>query len=134
MNQPIRNGLLPPLRVRPDMKPIWRTTQELPFDEAAELLVQAHRDDGVVEDRPLLDLRTWGVCPRDGEFSLGPLGSSGERLPLRATAFAGLVARLGAPGEFIKDKLPAELQLALLNYLLASQPKALAGPVALTRW
>lgn len=125
MNQPLQNGLLPPLRVRPDMKPLWRSTQEVPFDEAAELLVRAHQDDGVVEDRPLVDLRTWVVCPQHGEFSLSSLGGSGERLSLRATAFTGLVARLGAPGEFIREKLPAELQLALLNYLLVSQDKPL---------
>ncbi|HSC86235.1 MAG TPA: DUF932 domain-containing protein [Polyangiaceae bacterium] len=125
MNVPIRSGLLPALSVRPDMTPFWRTTAELPFDEAADLLIRDHRDDGVIEDRPLLDLRTWVVCPRGGEFAVSPLGGTGEKLPLRSTAFAGLATRLGAPAEFVRDRLPAELQLALLNYLLASQGRPL---------
>jgi hypothetical protein len=34
-----------------------------------------------------------------------------------------LCARLGAPAEFIRDKLPAPLQLATLNYLMTQGEK-----------
>lgn len=131
MNKPISSGLLPALRVRPDMKPLWRSTEELPFDEAAEILVRAHESDGAAVDRPLLDLRTWVVCSNSGEFALSPLGGSGERLPLRSTALSNLTTKLGAPADFIRDRLPAELQLALLNYLLASQPRPVPSQLRL---
>mgnify|MGYP001551652639 CR=1 FL=1 len=124
MNQPISSGgLTPPLRAARDMAPVWRSTDELSFDDAAEILVRAHEEDGRVEDRPLLDLRSWAVVPHRGHFALRSLASSGEPVMLRATALSSLAARFGAPGEFIRDKLPAELQLALLNYLLAVQDK-----------
>jgi hypothetical protein len=40
-------------------------------------------------------------------------------MPLRSTAFSALCARLGAPAEFVRERLPAPLQLATLNYLMA---------------
>ena len=90
---------------------------ELSFDEAADRIVRAHERDGEHRDLPIVDLKTWAVVPSQGKFALAPLGGHHEPRPLRGNAFANLMARLGAPGDFIK-KLPAPLQLATLNYLV----------------
>ncbi|HXK16726.1 MAG TPA: hypothetical protein VNG33_02895, partial [Polyangiaceae bacterium] len=113
-------GLPPPLRPVPDMPASWQDV-DLDFDTAAERFVRRHQADGAARDLPVLDLRTWGVAPTpDGErFTLKPLADHEPPLQLRSTAFSGLCTRLGAPAEFIRDKLPAPLQLATLNYLMA---------------
>jgi len=94
---------------------------DLDFDTAAERFVRRHQTDGAARDLPVLDLRTWGVSATpDGErFTLRPLAGHEAPLPLRSTAFSGLCTRLGAPAEFIRDRLPAPLQLATLNFLMA---------------
>lgn len=113
-------GLPPPLRPTPDMPASWQDV-DLDFDTAAERFVRRHQADGAARDLPVLDLRTWGIAPTpDGErFTLKPLAGHEPPLPLRSTAFSGLCTRLGAPAEFIRDKLPAPLQLATLNFLMA---------------
>jgi hypothetical protein len=92
---------------------------ELSFDEAAERIIQAHAKDGAAQDLPIGDLKTWAIAPLDGEFALVPLARHHEPRPLRSTAFGNLMTRIGAPSEFIR-KLPAPLQLATTNYLLAA--------------
>jgi hypothetical protein len=54
----------------------------------------------------------------NGELALVPLARHHEPKPMRATAFSHLMTRVGAPAEFIR-RLPAPLQLATTNYLLA---------------
>src|SRR5690606_25649383 len=51
--------------------------------------------------------------------------------PLRATAFSNLSARLGAPVEFVRDKLPAPLQVATLNWLLTASHQPINGVLRL---
>lgn len=107
----------PPLRPAPDMGATWQDV-DLDFDTAAERFVQRHQADGAVRDLPVMDLRAWGVAPSEGRFMLKPLGGHEPPLPLRATAFSALCTRLGAPAEFVRDRLPAPLQLATLNFLM----------------
>lgn len=111
-------SLPPPLRVAPDMPARWGDV-ELDFDTAAERIVRAHQNDGDHRDVPITDLQTWAVAPHQGHFALVPLARHHEPKPLRANAFANLATRVGAPADFIK-KLPAPLQLATMNYLLAA--------------
>jgi hypothetical protein len=111
-------GLPGPLRPAPDMAASWQDV-DLNFDTAAQRFVQRHEADGAVRDLPVMDLRTWGVAPEQGRFTLKPLAGHEEAMPLRSTAFSALCARLGAPAEFVRERLPAPLQLATLNYLMA---------------
>ena len=114
---PITGSTLPPpLSTAPDMRPHWDDV-ELSFDEAAERIVAAHAADGQAADLPITDIQTWAVAPKDGRFALVPLARHHEPKALRTNAFSNLMARLGAPAEFIRDRLPApaaarDLQLA----------------------
>lgn len=111
--------LPPPLRVLPDMTASWRDA-DLDFDTAADRLVEAHRVNGAARDQPVMDLRTWRLREQGGMFSLQPLSDHQPPRALRTTAFSALATRLGAPAEFLRDQLPAPLQIATLNYLLAN--------------
>lgn len=122
--------LPPPLTTAPDMRPRWDDV-ELSFDEAAERIVAAHAADGHATDLPITDLHTWAVAPKDGRFSLVPLGRHHEPRPLRANAFSNLMTRLGAPAEFVRDRLPAPLQLATVNWLLSMSENPQAATLRL---
>jgi hypothetical protein len=113
---PIGRTLPAPLGVTSDMPSRWGDV-ELGFDEAANRIIRAHQHDGAHRDLPIVDIKTWGIVPSDGKFALAPLGGHHEPKPLRGNAFGNLMARLGAPGDFIR-KLPAPLQLATVNYLM----------------
>lgn len=112
-----------PLRVAPDLGHRWLNTKDTAFDVAAHMMVETHKRDGESRDLPVMDLATWGVLPRDGVFSLAPLGRHHDAFPLRSTAFSNLMTRFGAPTEFVRDKLPAPLQLAVCNWLLAKSDR-----------
>lgn len=112
------SALPPPLRAAPDMTARWQNVTSS-FDAAAHAIVEAHVADGEARDLPVMDLSTWGVVPRDGHFSLAPLHKEHGPLPLRSTAFSNLMTKFNAPTEFIRDHLPAPLQLAVCNWLLA---------------
>jgi hypothetical protein len=111
--------LPPPLRTARDMAANWADT-ELSFDEAAERIIAAHAADGHAADLPVTDLKTWAVAPLDGQFALVPLARHHEPKPLRNNAFSNLMTRLGAPAEFLRDRLTAPLQLATANFLLGT--------------
>ncbi len=113
-----RLGLPPPLRVRPDMTAAWLDVDE-DFDTAAERLVRAHEQDGSANDLPVLNVGAWGVKAEDGEFALAPLARHHPPYRLRANGFANLMNRLSAPVEFVRDRLPEPVQLAILNVLLS---------------
>jgi hypothetical protein len=130
MNAPAISKLPPPLRVRPDMAPIWRDL-DTDFDTAADKLVAAHTGDGDSRDLPILDLRTWGIVPADGQLALAPLGGHHEPKAMRSNAFTNLMAKIGAPAEFIRDRLPAPLQLATVNYLLNEPDKSMSATLRL---
>jgi hypothetical protein len=101
------------------------------FDTAAQAIIEAHKTDGATADNPVMDLRTWGVIPVDGRFALAPLGKQHGPLLLRSNAFSNLAAKLGAPAEFVRDKLPAPLQLSVMNWLLASSDRAVPATLRL---
>lgn len=123
-------ALPPPLGTALDMSSAWIDV-DLDFDEAADQIIEAHHRDGDARDLPILDLRTWGVVPVDGRFGLAPLAKHHPPLPLRATAFSNLASRLGAPVEFVRDRLPAPLQLATMNYLLAGSEQPIPSTLRL---
>jgi hypothetical protein len=129
-NPTIGSTLPPPLSPAPDMRPHWGDV-DLTFDEAADRIVAAHAADGDATDLPITDLRTWAIAPKDGRFSLVPLARHHEPRPLRANAFSNLMVRLGAPAEFIRDRLPAPLQLATTNWLLAMSDGSSAATLRL---
>lgn len=107
-----------PLHTAADMPSRWDDV-ELSFDEATDRIIQAHAKDGAARDLPIGDLKTWAIAPYDGTFALVPIARHHAPKPLRSTAFSNLMARVGAPVEFIR-KLPAPLQLATTNYLLGA--------------
>lgn len=121
--------LPPPLRTSSDMRSDWSDV-ELDFDTAAERIVQAHSVDGEQRDLCVSDLRTWAIAPHEGCFGLVPLSRHHAVMPLRANGFSNLATRLGAPVEFIR-RLPAPLQLATLNYLLAQSSDGSAAMLRL---
>lgn len=120
----ISSKLPPPLATAADMSAVW-TELETDFDTAAQRIVQAHERDGEHRDLPISDLRTWAIAPRNGRFALVPLARHHEPKMLRANGFSSLMTRLGAPSDFIR-RLPAPLQLAALNYLLAADDESSA--------
>lgn len=117
-SSPLGSSLPAPLRTAPDMTSSWADHIDLDFDTAADRIIGAHARDGEHKDLPVTDLKTWAIAPVDGKFALVPLARHHTPKPLRANGFSNLAARLGAPADFVR-KLPAPLQLATLNYLLA---------------
>jgi hypothetical protein len=126
----ISTGIPGPLRPAPDMFPLWRDL-DTDFDTAAETIIDAHSRDGVARDLPVMDLRQWGLVTMNDKFALAPLGRHQEPRLLRGNAFSNLMSRVGAPGEFIRDRLPAPLQLATVNWLLAMQEQPLSATLRL---
>lgn len=129
-SSPIARSLPPPLRTAPDMHSNWTDNIDLDFDTAADRIVGAHARDGEHKDLPVTDLKTWAIAPADGKFALVPLARHHSPKPLRTNGFTNLAARLGAPVEFLR-KLPAPLQLATLNYLLAEHDDASSATLRL---
>lgn len=126
---PIGTFLPAPLRTASDMPSSWKDV-ELDFDAAAERIIQAHKNDGEHRDLPITDLKTWVVAPHEGRFALAPLARHHGPKILRQNAFSNLAARLGAPADFLR-KLPAPLQLANMNYLLAESDDNAAATLRL---
>ena len=83
-----------PLGVAKDMRPLWSDV-DCDYDTAAEQLVTAHKEDGLLRDLPVMDLRTWGLKADKGQFALAPLAGHEPARPLRANAFSQLSNRLG---------------------------------------
>lgn len=128
-SSPIASSLPAALGTLRDMNSNWSDV-ELDFDAAAERIVQAHAKDGEHRDLPLTNLNTWAVAPHEGKFALVPLARHHSPKPLRSAAFSNLMTRLGAPADFIR-KLPAPLQLATVNYLLAEHDEGSAATLRL---
>lgn len=130
-SQSNRTSNLPgPLRPAPDMKAAWRDV-DLDFDTAANQLVADHSRDGAVRDLPVTDLRMYAVGGQEGRFALVPLAKHRVPIALRSGALSTLCTKLGAPTEFIRDRLPAPLQLATLNVLLAEEERAMGATLRL---
>lgn len=104
-----------PLRPRPDQHEHWIAHRNpVHFEEAAQLVLDAHAADGERFDVTAHDLRTWSFGGASDVMALAPI-------PL-----AGRVARIGAPPSYVRG-LPAKLQMACMNFGLthAKQPALL---------
>lgn len=114
------------LRPCPDQREHWRSFSEpMPFDEAAALILKAHRADGERDDVVVTDLRSWAFGSTDTktmQLARVPFAGRdpGEPLPLRELAFSQLCTKLGAPAPYIRN-LPVKLQVACVNYGLTRQ-------------
>jgi hypothetical protein len=107
-----------PLGIAADMTSRWGDV-ELDFDEAAQRIVRAHERDGEHRDLPIVDIKSWAAVPYQGQMALAPIAGHHEPKPLRSNAYGNLMTRLGAPGDFVR-KLPAPLQLAVVNYMIVT--------------
>jgi hypothetical protein len=109
------------LRPRPDQGERWIAhTRPVPFEEAAQLVLDAHADDGERDDVVAHDLRTWAFGSNDGRtMQLAPVPLPGrpssEPVALRDLAFTQLAQRIGAPPGYVRT-LPGRLQMACMNY------------------
>ncbi len=116
----------PPLQPRPDQPERWLVHERpIPFDEAAKLVLDAHRDDGERDDLTVHQLRTWAFGSGDGrtmQLTRVPFDGrpEGDPLNLRELAFGQLCTKLGAPANYIRS-LPARLQVANVNWGLVQQ-------------
>ncbi len=109
-----------PLRPRADPHERWIAHKHaLPFEEAAQFVLDAHADDGERDDVVAHDLRTWAFGGTDGHMVLAPVPLLGRSpmspVPLRELAFSQLCTRIGAPPAYIRE-LPAKLQIANMNW------------------
>lgn len=110
-----------PLKLRSDQRSDWHSFGNggLTFDEAAQKILDADREDGRRFDIGAAKLGSWAFGPApDGTAALATLPAPGREqrlLPLRAHAFRQLCARVGAPAPYI-EKLPAKLAMVCLNH------------------
>ncbi len=109
-----------PLRPRRDQHERWIAhTHPVSFEEAAQLVLDAHAEDGVRDDVVAHDVRTWAFGHADGSMAIAPVPLPGREpmqpMPLRELAFSQLCTRIGAPPSYIRD-LPAKLQMANMNF------------------
>ncbi|MCC6874787.1 MAG: DUF932 domain-containing protein [Sandaracinaceae bacterium] len=109
------------LRPRPDQGERWIAhTRPVPFEEAAQHVLDAHAEDGERDDVVAHDLRTWAFGSNDGRtMQLAPVPLPGrpssEPIALRDLAFTQLAQRIGAPPSYVRT-LPGRLQMACMNY------------------
>ena len=130
---PVKNGkgIPGPLRVKPNMRASWHNFNDVDYETAVEHMVRAHALDGAAVDLPVLALQAYGLVPVDDHMALAPVANTRRPMPLRATAFSNLMTRLGAPADFVRDKLPAPLQLATCNWLMQAQNKSASATLRL---
>lgn len=107
-------------RPRPDQQEVWLTHPEpLPFEDAAQLVLDAHAEDGDRDDVVAHDLRAWAFGPADRAMAIAPVPLPGRApmapLALRELAFSQLCQKIGAPPAYVRA-LPAKLQLACMNH------------------
>lgn len=116
--QPATPSMLP-LRARPDQREQWIAhARPIPFEEAAQLVLDAHAADGERDDVVAHDLHTWAFGGSDA-MAIAPVPLPGrspkQPVRLRELAFTQLCQRVGAPPAFIRN-LPAKLQVANMNW------------------
>ena len=115
-----------PLRPLPDQPERWHTFSEpKPFDEAAQLILDAHHADGVRDDLVTTDLRGWAFGSTDGQsMELVRIPFAGREvgtpLALREHAFGQLCTKVGAPANYLRT-LPPKLQIANVNWGLSQK-------------
>jgi hypothetical protein len=117
-----------PLRPRPDQREVWLAHREpVPFEEAAQRLLDAHAEDGERDDVVVHDLRAWAFGPVQQSMALAPVPLPGRApmapVPLRDLAFTQLCQRIGAPAAYVRS-LPPKLQIACMNHGLTQSRHA----------
>jgi hypothetical protein len=89
------------------------------YDEAVDMIMDAHRADGDRDDVVVHDLRTWAFGSAAGAMAIAPVPLPGRALmaavPMRELGFSQLCARIGAPAAYVRG-LPAKLQMACMNW------------------
>ena len=90
-----------PLRVKRDQSERWiEHARPLSFEEAAQIVLDAHDDDGERDDVVAHDLRAWAFGGDNGAMALVPLPLPGRAsmmpLHLRELGFAQLCQGIGA--------------------------------------
>jgi hypothetical protein len=114
----------------PDQANRWAAFGDsaLPFDVAANIVLDSHAKDGARSDVVTASLGKWMFGTADGTtMQIAPIPlpgrDHGEALALRDHAFQQLCARLGAPAPYIRE-LPGKLQIAAVNWGLAKHRDA----------
>jgi hypothetical protein len=119
--EPAAPGMPAPLTPRPDQRERWIAHREpVDFEEAAQLVLDAHVEDGERDDIVAHDLRSWAFGSSDGRtMQLAPVPLPGRPhsppIAMRDLAFSQLAQRIGAPAQYLKG-LPGKLQIACVNY------------------
>lgn len=114
------------LAPRPDQPERWLAHDKpIPFDDAAQLVLDAHHHDGERDDLSVHQLRTWAFGSGDGhtmQLTRVPFEGrpDGAPLNLRELAFSQLCTKLGAPAHYIRS-LPPKLQIANINWGLVQE-------------
>jgi hypothetical protein len=110
-----------PLMPRRDQTERWIAhEQPIDFEEAVDLVMNAHRADGEREDVVAHDLRTFAFGNAEGSMAIAPVPLPGRdvgaaRFPLRELGFVQLCTKIGAPPAYLRQ-LPAKLQMANMNF------------------
>ena len=117
-----------PLRPLRDQYEKWIAHRDpIPFAEAAQLVLDAHDDDGERDDVVAHDLRTWAFGGHDGHMVVAPVPLLGRSpmipIPLRELAFSQLCTRIGAPPAYVRELSP-KLQTACMNYGLTKEKQS----------
>lgn len=118
-----------PLQPARDQAEHWHACNSpLPFEVAADRILQAHREDGERDDVIVHRLQSWafGSAGR-GTMALAPVPFDGrpakEPLLLRELAFSQLCTKIGAPASYIRALSP-RLQTACMNWGMVRQDGA----------
>ena len=125
---PSTSSPMSPLRPLRDQHEKWTAHKDpIPFEEAAQLVLDAHDDDGERDDVVAHDLRSWAFGGIDGHMVLAPVPLLGRSpmtpIPLRELAFSQLCTRIGAPPAYVRE-LPPKLQTACMNYGLTREKQS----------
>lgn len=127
--EPAAPGMPAPLTPRPDQRERWIAhRQPVDFEEAAQLVLDAHAEDGERDDIVAHDLRSWAFGSSDGRtMQLAPVPLAGRPhsppIAVRDLAFGQLAQRIGAPPAYLKT-LPGKLQIACVNYGMTRQKQS----------
>lgn len=118
-----------PLQPARDQAERWLACEKpLPFEVAADRILQSHREDGERDDVIVHRLQSWafGSAGR-GTMALAPVPFDGrpatKPLLLRELAFSQLCTKIGAPASYIRTLSP-RLQTACMNWGMVRQDGA----------
>lgn len=125
---------LAPLATQRDQHERWIAHEKpVDFEDAVDLLMDAHRTDGDREDVAAHDLRTFAFGNAEGFMAIAPVPLPGRevgtRYPLRELAFSQLCNRIGAPPAYLRA-LRAKLQMANVNFGMTRETQSVLRRLA----